>query len=51
MTTNLEAAFAAAVTGAALVYPPLALIVAALFWVGIEIWSEYRLRHPAKVTE
>lgn len=42
MTTNLEAAFAAAVTGAAMIWPPLALIVAAAFWIGIQVANERR---------
>jgi Na+-transporting methylmalonyl-CoA/oxaloacetate decarboxylase gamma subunit len=42
ITRYAEAAFALLVTGAAMVYPPLALIVAAAYLIGLAIVSDRR---------
>lgn len=44
MKTNLEAAFVAGVTAAAWIWPPLALVVAAAFWIGVEIANDRRAK-------
>lgn len=46
----LEAAFALAVTGAAMIYPPLALIVGAAFLLGLAV-AHYRTLTPPEESE
>ncbi len=46
VTRYLEAAFAVLVTGAAMVYPPAALIVCGLFLLGLAWINDHRTPEP-----